>query len=85
VKTLQTARETADAHLKKEGAKIDVSLRGQAMRRALEEKVPKTLTPYEWEEWYALHGVPKVHRQAETHKEKPRWSWRKWFGCSGKS
>lgn len=49
----------------------DHSLRGQAMERATEERVPRTLTPWEWEHWYAQHGVPERHR--EVRRTKPWW------------
>lgn len=34
----------------------DNSLQAKAMRRALSGATPRTLTPWEWEEWYAAHG-----------------------------
>ncbi len=40
----------------------DSSLQGNAVRRAQRQQVPKTLTPYEWQQWYAEHGVPQEHR-----------------------
>ncbi|MDZ7783977.1 MAG: hypothetical protein U5K56_13920 [Halioglobus sp.] len=40
----------------------DHSLRGQALERATEEKLPRTLTPHEWEQWYREHGIPPSHR-----------------------
>jgi hypothetical protein len=36
----------------------DHSLRSAALDRALSGKTPRTMTPWEWEEWYALHGRP---------------------------
>lgn len=39
----------------------DHALRAQSLKRALSGDVPKTLTPYEWEQWYADHGVPESH------------------------
>ncbi len=42
----------------------DNSLRGKALARAKGKKPPRTLTPYEWEQWYAEHGVPDSHHQA---------------------
>lgn len=42
----------------------DISLRTKALRRARHGDVPRTLTPWEWEEWYAVHGVPPAHREA---------------------
>ena len=54
----------------------DTSLRGNALRRATQDKVPTTLTPHEWEQWYAEHGVPANHRPTRE-KQKKRW-WRWW-------
>ena len=51
----------------------DLSLRGNALRRATQNKVPTTLTPHEWEQWYAEHGVPSSHQQGEKEKKKKRW------------
>ena len=42
--------------------RTDNSLRGKSLRRALGKDVPKTLTPYEWEQWYAENGVPEAHK-----------------------
>ena len=56
----------------------DHSLRGQAMERAKEDRVPRTLTPWEWEEWYASHGRPADHAQPETSAEHPGF-WRRLF------
>lgn len=41
----------------------DLSLRGKSWSRALTQRPPKTMTAWEWEEWYAQHGVPASHRQ----------------------
>lgn len=49
----------------------DLSLQGNARRRALETVVPRTLTPWEWQEWYAIHGVPESHRNPEAIESKP--------------
>ena len=49
----------------------DHGLGAKSLDRALSGDVPKTLTPYEWEQWYADNGVPDSHiaPEAETHKE----------------
>ena len=60
---------------------IDKSLRGRALERARSESVPRTLTPYEWEQWYAEHGVPDEH-QRERSDERPVSWWRRWLGLS---
>ena len=53
----------------------DLSLRGNALRRATQNKVPTTLTPHEWEQWYAKHGVPASHQQGKKEKKKRWWHW----------
>lgn len=55
----------------------DNSLRGKSMERALEGKTPKTLTPWEWLEYYEEHGVPESHGAADDKPSTP-W-WRRWF------
>ena len=55
----------------------DRSLRGQALARATEESVPKTLTPWEWEQWYEAHGTPTSHKARE--KSRPGL-WQRLFG-----
>ena len=40
----------------------DTSLRAKALERAQGGAPPRTLTPYEWEQWYATHGVPATHQ-----------------------
>jgi hypothetical protein len=54
----------------------DSSLEAAALRRAAGTTPPRTLTPYEWEQWYAEHGVPEQHRA--TPKRAPRWWQRLW-------
>jgi hypothetical protein len=54
----------------------DNSLRGKALQRALQKTTPKTLTPYEWEQWYAEYGVPPSHTNvSEPKRAKPWWQW----------
>ena len=50
----------------------DHSLRAHSLRRATSGEVPHTLTPYEWEQWYALHGKPESHTDTR-HKPSPSW------------
>jgi hypothetical protein len=45
---------------------VDNSLRGGALQRALGQKPPRTLTPYEWQHWYAENGIPKEHLRTES-------------------
>ena len=49
----------------------DHGLGAKSLRRAVSGDVPTTLTPYEWEQWYAEHGVPDSHiaPEAQPHKE----------------
>lgn len=35
------------------------SLREAALKRAMSNNRPTTLTPWEWEEWYATHNIEK--------------------------
>lgn len=49
---------------------IDKSLKARAYQRATEQTLPKTMTPWEWEEWYAMHGTPEEHLSA-TPNEPP--------------
>jgi hypothetical protein len=58
--------------LGKEQATSDTSLRAQSLKRATTGEVPHTLTPHEWEQWYAEHGVPESHTKKEL---KPAISW----------
>jgi len=48
------------------------SLQAKSLDRALNNTVPKTLTPYEWEEWYSKHGVPDTHREPQAPE---RFGW----------
>ena len=54
---------------------IDSTLRGNSLRRAREQRVPTTLTPHEWQQWYAEHGVPDSHKKAGRAQKKPWWRW----------
>ena len=53
-------------------ASSDLSLRAQSLKRATTGSVPHTLTPYEWEQWYAQYGVPDSH---SNNQPKPIVSW----------
>ena len=67
----------------------DHSLRGQSLARATEPRVPRTLTPDEWADWYAAHGVPDAHRRPQQQDAGKRASWmqrlRAWFSELGRS
>lgn len=66
---------------------IDKSLSAQAYERATSGEPPTTLTPWEWEQWYAEHGMPEKFKedgsgQTSSTKEKetakPVW-WKRIF------
>jgi hypothetical protein len=58
----------------------DHSLRAKSLGRALKSELPKTLTPFEWEQWYAEHGVPDSHQVPEgAKKERPWWRFARWM------
>ncbi|EAQ97252.1 hypothetical protein [Congregibacter litoralis] len=46
----------------------DNSLRARAFRRAMSGATPRTMTPWEWEEWYAAHGE-KIDLSIEKEDE----------------
>lgn len=58
---------------KHDGERRDNSLRGKSLERALHSDLPRTLTPYEWQEWYERHGVPPDHRQAVAPAPSSFW------------
>jgi hypothetical protein len=74
-------KATVSALLTSNEQRSDNSLRGKSLQRALQTGPPKTLTPYEWEQWYAEHGVPQSHIRAsepsrtEPAPSKPWWRW----------
>ena len=51
----------------------DLSLRAASLRRATGRELPRTLTPYEWQQWYDEHGVPSEHTAASQTRG-PIWS-----------
>lgn len=63
-----------------EEAPSDTSLRAQTLRRARSQTPPRTLTAFEWEQWYAEHGVPAEHREQPVKNPPDRPWWRRWFG-----
>lgn len=56
--------------------RADNSLRGKSLKRASSGELPKTLTAYEWERWYAEHGVPMEHSLAPPEEKRTIW-WRR--------
>ena len=59
--------------LGEEQASSDLSLRAQSLKRATTTSVPRTLTPHEWEQWYALHGVPDTHQRGDRGSKTSWW------------
>jgi hypothetical protein len=54
----------------------EASLRDKSLEHTDPAYVPRTLTPHEWETWYAEHGVPPGHRrpaQARQGNAKGPW------------
>jgi len=51
----------------------DTSLRAQSLRRAKANEPPRTMTPFEWEQWYAEQGVPEGHREARRGPRRSLW------------
>jgi hypothetical protein len=52
-------------------APIDKSLTGKAFKRALNKDVPRTLTAWEWQDYYAEHGKPDSHTVTDSDTKKP--------------
>ena len=59
--------------LKEREEEQDNSLRGKAFERATGEQVPRTLTPWEWQQWYDQHGQPLEHLHESAGKRAPWW------------
>ena len=84
MQTTNTRKNMAMAGRKE--PEIDRSLRGQALRRAAGNTPPRTMTAWEWKEWYAQHGVPDTHRSplhSEAQQGKLRIVLKKIFGRFG--
>ena len=64
--------------LGEEEASTDHSLRAKSLQRATTASVPRTLTPHEWEQWYAEHGIPDSHIN-RAQAPRPSW-WRRLLG-----
>jgi len=56
----------------------DNSLRGHALKRATGNDMPRTLTAWEWEQWYTDNGKPEAHRPAEPASADLPW-WQRLF------
>jgi len=66
--------------LGEEGPAADLSLQGKSLQRARSGKPPRTLTPHEWQQWYAEHGVPQEHLRPVSRAADGPW-WRKLLRC----
>ncbi|MEH6584016.1 MAG: hypothetical protein V7754_18930 [Halioglobus sp.] len=51
----------------------DTTLRGNSLRRAVNGKVPRTMTAFEWEQWYAEYGMPDELKIKHDTAPKPTW------------
>ena len=60
-------------------AEKDNTLRGKALERATGERLPKTLTPWEWQQWYAEHGQPSEHRRQSSQRRRTWWRRLLWY------
>ncbi|MFT4520979.1 MAG: hypothetical protein ACI9JM_003389 [Halioglobus sp.] len=74
-----TTKHSIDRIVADPDERIDHSLRGHSLQRALQQDVPKTLTPYEWQEWYELHGVPEAHAPKKPATRQRWWRYWPWF------
>jgi hypothetical protein len=76
-------QQRIDELLEEREEQSDHSLRKKALDRAMCETVPRTLTPWEWQEWYAEHGVPEAHSNSKTnsdeHEAPAKPWWRRWL------
>ena len=59
--------------LQEKEAEQDNSLRGKALERATGQQVPRTLTPWEWQQWYEEHGQPAEHLREAVERPAPWW------------
>jgi hypothetical protein len=73
-------KKSIDEIMQATEAPIDRSLRGNALRRATGSQVPRTLTAWEWEEYYRTHGRPETHVEAITSPRIGFWQrFRTWL------
>ena len=70
-------QQLIDKLLDQNGQHSDHSLRAKALNRALSGKVPRTLTPWEWQDWIEQNGVPDWPDDEAPGPKKP-W-WRRWL------
>lgn len=65
------------------------TLRAHSFDHLSDDYLPKTMTPYEWLEYYEQHGVPESHKQQVEPTAKPakRPWWQRLFirSCCAKS
>ena len=74
---MTSARDRVLAALGEEGRRADTSLQAKSLARAIDGTPPKTLTPYEWQQWYKDHGVPASHRPEAPDRRRWWQFWRK--------
>ena len=48
------------------------SLQDKSLEHTDPDYLPRTLTPFEWEEFYAEHGVPREHRRQRARDGNPK-------------
>jgi len=51
----------------------DTSLQSYSLRRATQKLPPRTLTPFEWEQWYSENGVPASHKSSKAPAVESFW------------
>lgn len=56
------------------------SLQAHALEHTDPDYIPKTLTPHEWEQWYAEHGVPESHRRTAPREPRASSLWLRVLG-----
>ena len=63
---IREALEHDAKHSEDEDSAPRTSLRDKSLEHTDADYLPRTLTPFEWEEFYAEHGVPREHRRQPT-------------------
>lgn len=72
-----------DQILADEPEQSDHSLRRKALARATSKALPRTMTPWEWEQYYAENGIPERHRASTAVAPRQSW-WRRLLRCVDK-
>ena len=63
-------RRALESDEKRGSTSPNASLQDKAVQHTDKNYVPRTLTPYEWEEYYEQHGVPTSHVRDEASESK---------------